>query len=84
MKIVQEDKLTLFLIDRMRLSTAVHHVIDKKYAAIIINREKTYCKITKTNKQVFHSMIVSGGLKKTMYSEEIISFIATLSDLFKS
>ncbi len=58
-------------------------VIDKKYAAIILNREKIYCKVTKTNKQIFHSMIASGGLKKTMYSEGIISSIATLSDLFK-
>lgn len=59
-------------------------VIDKKYASHLINREKIYCKITKTNKQIFHSMVVSGGLKKTMYGEEIIASYATLNDLFKS
>lgn len=58
-------------------------VLDKKYAAHIINREKIYCKVTKTNKQIFHSMVVSSGLKKTMYSEEIIASYVTLNDLFK-
>ncbi len=57
--------------------------MDKKYAEHILNREKIYCKNTKTTKQIFHSMIVSGGLKKTMYSEEIIVSYATLDDLFK-
>jgi len=58
-------------------------VIDKKYVNYIISREKIYRKVTKTNKQIFHSMIVSAGLKKTMYSEEIIASFATLNDLFK-
>ena len=59
-------------------------VLDKKYANHIINREKIYRNVTKTNKQIFHSMIVSDGLKKTMYSEEIIASYATLNDLFKT
>lgn len=59
-------------------------VIDKKYANHLLNREKIYCKVAKTNKQIFHSMVVSGGLKKTMYSEEIIASYATLNDLFKA
>lgn len=58
-------------------------VIDKKYAALLLNREKIYCKTTKTNKQIFHSMIASKGLKKTIYSEEIIASVVILSDLFK-
>ncbi len=58
--------------------------IDKKYASHIVGREKIYCKVTKTNKQIFHSMIVSGGLKKTMYSEEIITSYVTLNDLFRA
>ena len=58
--------------------------LDKKYAAHLRYREELYCQITKTNKHVFHSMIVSAGLKKNMYSDEIISSVATLSDLFKA
>ena len=57
--------------------------IDKAYAEHLRYRERVYCKVTKTNKQIFLSMIVSNGLKKTMYSEEIISSLATLNDLFK-
>lgn len=59
-------------------------VLDKKYASHIINREKIYCKVNKIVKQIFHSMIVSSGLKKNIYSEELISSVATLSDLFKN
>jgi uncharacterized protein len=58
-------------------------LMDKKYASHVINREKIYCKVTKTNKQIFHSMVVSGGIKKTMYSQEIIASYATLNDLFR-
>lgn len=58
-------------------------VIDKKYAAVLKGREKIYCKKTKTTKQVFHSMITSGGLKKNMYSEELIASSVTFVDLFK-
>jgi len=59
-------------------------VIDKKYATHMIHREKIYCKATKTNKQIFHSMVVSSGLKNTIYSEEIIASYATLNDLFQT
>lgn len=59
-------------------------LVDKRYANHLLNREKIYCKITKTNKQIFHSMIVSGGLKKTIYGEEIVSSYVTLNDLFKT
>ena len=58
-------------------------IIDKKYAELMLHREKIYCEVTQTHKQIFHSMIVSGGLKATQYSQEIISSVATLDDLFK-
>lgn len=58
----------------------MHH--DKKYAAHMLHREKLYCQQHKTNKQIFHSMVVSGSLKKTIYGEEIISSVANLEDLF--
>lgn len=59
-------------------------VLDKKYANHILNREKIYCKVTKTDKQIFHSMVASAGLKKTIYSEEIITSHANLQSLFKA
>lgn len=58
--------------------------LNKKYAQYMQEREKIYCAVTKTKKQVFHSMIVSGGLKQTMYSEDLITSFADLDDLFLS
>ena len=57
--------------------------LDKKYMKQLMYREELYNKVFKTNKQIFHSMIVSGGLKKNMYSEHLITGIVTLDDLFK-
>lgn len=48
----------------------------------MINRGKIYCEMTKTEKQIFYSMIVSVGLKKIMYSNKIIASYAILDDLF--
>lgn len=59
-------------------------VLDKKYAQHLLYRAEVYCKITKTKKHIFHSLIVAGGLKRTINSDEIISSVSTLNDLFKS
>ena len=58
-------------------------VIDKQYAAVLQKREGIYKKVTKTRKQIFHSMVVSSGLKKTMYSEALIDSYITLDELFE-
>ncbi len=58
-------------------------VIDKSYANNLLNKIKTYQKQTRTKKQAFLAMITAGGLKPSMYSEEIITAQVTLEDLFK-
>lgn len=58
-------------------------VIDKEYAKKILNKVETYKKQTGTQKQIFIVMITANGLKPTMYSEEIISMVVSLEDLFK-
>ncbi len=58
-------------------------VIDKSYAAVLENKLLLFKKHTKTTKQLFLSMICANGLKKTIYSEELISGVVTLEDLFK-
>lgn len=57
-------------------------VIDKKQSKELLRKKNIYEKITKTNKQIFFSMITSSYLKKNMYSEEIIASEVTLEDLF--
>jgi hypothetical protein len=59
-------------------------LIDKRYASHMQKRESLYRKVTKTNKQIFHSMIVSSGLKDSVYSQELIASTATLSDLLST
>lgn len=57
-------------------------VIDKAYAEQIKRKMAVFQNVTRTKKQLFFAMIVSSGLKKTIYSEELISHTVTLDDLF--
>jgi uncharacterized protein len=58
-------------------------IIDKQYAANLLNKVKVYKKHTDTKKQIFIAMISANGIKPSMYSEELISNVVTLDDLFK-
>lgn len=58
------------------------YIIDKTYAKELKRKEEIYRKITKTDKQIFISMITSCKLKKNMYSEELIKSEVKLDDLF--
>ena len=58
------------------------YAIDKPYAKILLNKSDVYTKHTQTKKQIFIAMITSGGLKPTMYSEDIVSGQVVLNDLF--
>ena len=56
--------------------------IDKAYAKNLLNKVAVYRQQTKTKKQIFIAMISANGIKPTMYSEELISGVVTLDDLF--
>lgn len=56
--------------------------IDKQYANNLQNKVDVYKKQTKTNKQIFIAMVTTSGLKPTMYSEELISNVVVLDDLY--
>lgn len=58
-------------------------VIDKQYASNLLNKIETYKTTTKTKKQIFLCFITVNGLKRSMYSEEIVSGVSVLNDLFK-
>lgn len=57
-------------------------ILDKLYYNNVINKIKTYQLVTRTNKQVFVAFVSAAGLKKTIYSEELVDGIVTLEDLF--
>ena len=44
---------------------------------------KTIKEMTRTNKQLFIVLISANGIKKNKYSDELLSGIVTLDDLFK-
>lgn len=58
-------------------------VIDKAYAVKLANKLRVFEKQTKTKKQFVLSVISAAGLKKNMYSEELVFGVCSLPDLFK-
>ncbi len=57
-------------------------VIDKSYAKILNNKIEIFKKVNKTNKQIFMSFICMCGLKQNVYSEDIVSSVITIDELF--
>lgn len=57
--------------------------IDKEYANKIRQKITVFEQHTGVKKQLFFAMISAYGLKKTVYSEDMISGLVTLKDLFK-
>lgn len=58
-------------------------LIDKEYAEKVRRKIEIFKKITGTNKQIFFSMISASGIKRNKYSDELVSGVVTLDDLFK-
>ncbi len=58
--------------------------IDKAYAAKIKQKIFVFQKVTQTKKQIFFAMISNPGLKKTLYSEELIDGLVALDGLFST
>jgi AAA+ ATPase superfamily predicted ATPase len=56
--------------------------IDKDYASILANKIKIFTNHFKTNKQITMAMITTMGLKKSIWTEDLITNEVTLSDLF--
>ena len=57
--------------------------LDKEYTHELLRKVEVYRKITKTEKQIFVSLITSSRLKKSTYSEEFIASSVCLDDFFK-
>lgn len=59
------------------------YALDKAAATNLQNKVAIFNKHTKNRKQIFLALISASGIKPTMYSEELISHVVVLSDLFK-
>lgn len=60
-----------------------HFAIDKSYHQELVRKMEVFKKQTRTKKQLFLCMITTHGLKRTIYSEELVNGQVTLEDLFK-
>jgi uncharacterized protein len=58
-------------------------VIDREYAEKLQRKVDVFKAVTETKKQVFIAMISANGVKKNKYSDELLSGVITLDDLFK-
>ena len=56
--------------------------IDKAYARDLENKIRVFKTVTRTQKQIFLAMIASSGLKKSQYSESLVSGVVTLDNFF--
>jgi uncharacterized protein len=57
-------------------------VIDKAYAKVLANKIQTFERYFPTSKQIHLALITTIGLKKNIWSEELIQQVITLDDLF--
>jgi len=57
-------------------------IIDKQYAETLAKKLDVFKNKTKTKKQLFVVLISANGLKKNQYSNQLISGLVTLEDLF--
>ena len=74
-----DDAITICEIKYMTTPLA----IDKEYASKLQRKLLIFKEKTKTQKQLFLAVISAKGLKKTMYSEEMVEVVVTLNDLFQ-
>lgn len=59
------------------------YVIDKQEAATLKRKMAVFQSKTQTKKQLFLAIISAGGVKKTLYSEDMVDASVTLEDFFK-
>ena len=59
-------------------------IIDKRYAANLSRKEKVFRERTKTTKDIFTAMVAANGIRRTVYSEELLNAVVTLEDLFNN
>lgn len=57
-------------------------LVDKHYAKTLLNKENVFAKVTKTKKQIFTVLVSANGLKDNTYSDDVISGLVVLEDLF--
>ncbi len=58
-------------------------IIDKSYAKQLVSKMRVFETKTKTKKELFFAMVTTIGLKKNIWSEDLVTSEVTLADLFR-
>lgn len=74
----QDDGITLCEIKYTRSA----FVVNKEYAKNLLNKKQVFCQKTRTKKQIFVALVSANGVKDTVYSDDIVCAVVTLTDLF--
>lgn len=75
----KDDAITL---GEMKCTDAPY-VLDKQQADILMRKITVFRKTTGIDKQIITAFISANGIKKTLYSEELIASVITADDLFR-
>ena len=62
--------------------SADRFVIDKRYAENLVNKMRIFEQSTKTRKTLYLALISANGLKRNVWSEDLVNAVVTLDDLF--
>lgn len=63
--------------------TTYPYILDKQEAQKLHRKSAIFKERTQTKKQIFFALISAHGIKKTIYSEELVTGVAVLDDLFR-
>jgi len=58
-------------------------IIDKQYMQVLENKVKVFKTKTRTKKDIFMALVASDGIKENSYSDNLISKIVNIDDLFQ-
>jgi hypothetical protein len=63
--------------------SAKKYLITKEYAALLLHKCRVFKEQTKTKKELFIAMVAAHGVKANPYSDELLTGVVALDDLFK-
>jgi hypothetical protein len=55
--------------------------VDKSLAKNLLNKEEIFKKITKTKKQIFIVLMTTNGIKRSIWSDEIVDMSISLNEI---
>ena len=64
--------------------SADRFVVDKRYAEDLVNKMRIFEQSTRIRKTLYLALISANGLKRNVWSEDLVNAVVTLDDLFQA